>query len=101
MPPKGESIGHALEDAIKLSFILSHFKDEPPKAAFEFYEKLQRKKTEEMYRAASTGWKSNHDMGAVVSWIFEWLTPLYLWWTKGSLEEDLLADPTDIPLSGI
>lgn len=78
MPPKWESIGHAIEDAVKLSLILSHFENEPPKVAFEFYENLQRKKTEDMYKAASTGWMSNHDMAAVGGRILERLTPLYL-----------------------
>ncbi|KAJ5808213.1 hypothetical protein N7474_009482 [Penicillium riverlandense] len=99
MPPKGESIGHAFEDAIKLSLILSHFHGEPPKAAFDFYENLQRKKTEDMYKVSSTGWRSNRDIGAIGGRLLEWLTPLFLWWTRGSSEEDLLADPTDIPFS--
>lgn len=45
---RGERIGHAFEDAIKLSLILSYFKSESPKTAFEFYEKLQCKKTDDM-----------------------------------------------------
>ncbi|KAJ5604883.1 hypothetical protein N7510_010037 [Penicillium lagena] len=97
MPPKGESIGHAFEDAIKISLILSHFNSEPPKAAFDFYENLQRKKTEDMYKVSSTGWRSNRDIGAIGGRLLEWFTPLFLWWTRGNSEEDLLADPTDIP----
>ncbi|KAJ5698191.1 hypothetical protein N7462_000196 [Penicillium macrosclerotiorum] len=97
MPPKGESIGHAFEDAIKLSLILSHFIDEPPKVSFTFYEKLQRKKSEDLYKVSSTGWKSKPDIGGIGSILLEWLTPLYMWWIRASSEEDLLADPTDIP----
>ncbi|KAJ5168105.1 uncharacterized protein N7482_003699 [Penicillium canariense] len=97
MPPKGESIGHALEDAVKFSLILARFHREPPKAAFDFFENLQRKKTEDMYKVASTGWMSNRDIGAIGSRLLEWFTPLFLWWTRESSEKDLLADPTDIP----
>lgn len=96
MPPKGESIGHAFEDAIKFSLILSHYKGDPPLVSFEFYENLQRKKTEDLYKVSSTGWKSNNDIGAIGGRLLEWLTPLYLWWIKGDSEKDLLMDPTDI-----
>lgn len=96
MPPKGESIGHAFEDAIRFSLILSHYRSEPPRVSFEFYENVQRKKTEEIYKVSSTGWKSNDDIGAIGGRLLEWLTPLYLWWTKGFSEKDLLTDPTDI-----
>lgn len=96
MPPKGESIGHAFEDAIRFSLILSHYKSESPLRAFEFYEGSQRKKTEDLYKVSSTGWKSNDDIGAIGGMLLEWFTPLYLWWTKGFSEKDLWTDPTDI-----
>ncbi|KAJ5880978.1 uncharacterized protein N7473_012031 [Penicillium subrubescens] len=96
MPPKGESIGHAFEDAIKFSRILAHYGSEPPSVSFEFYESVQRKKTEELYQVSSTGWKSNKDIGTIGGRLLEWFTPWYLWWTKGSSEKDLLTDPTNI-----
>ncbi|KAL2797332.1 hypothetical protein BJX66DRAFT_348946 [Aspergillus keveii] len=96
MPPKGESIGHALEDAIKISSILSHYGLESVDEAFAFYERLQRKKIEDAFRVSSTGWVSNHDIGAIGARIMEWITPLYLWWTRGAMERDFLDDPDDI-----
>jgi hypothetical protein len=96
MPPKGESIGHAFEDAIKFSRILAHYGSEPPRVSFEFYESVQRTKTEELYTVSSTGWKSNKDIGVIGGRLLEWFTPWYLWWTKASSEKDLLTDPTDI-----
>lgn len=96
MPPKGESIGHAFEDAIKFSLILSHYRSESPRVSFEFYETLQRKKTEDIYKASATGWKSGNDIGAIGGRLLEWFTPIYLWWTKGDSEKDLLTDPTNI-----
>ncbi|KAL2848417.1 hypothetical protein BJY01DRAFT_262710 [Aspergillus pseudoustus] len=96
MPPKGESIGHALEDAIKVSKILSHYGLESVDKAFSFYEQLQRKKIEDAYQVSSTGWVSNHDIGAIGARIMEWITPVYLWWTRAAMVKDFLDDPDDI-----
>jgi hypothetical protein len=38
-----------------------------------------------------------HDMGAVFSRVFEWITPLFLWWMMREQQQDFLEDPTDIP----
>ncbi|KAL3444245.1 hypothetical protein BJX65DRAFT_311024 [Aspergillus insuetus] len=99
MPPKGESIGHALEDAIKISSILSYYELQSVDEAFGFYERLQRRKIEDAFKVSSTGWVSNHDIGAIGSRIMEWITPLYLWWTRGAMERDFLVDPDDITFS--
>ncbi|KAJ0423146.1 hypothetical protein BJY00DRAFT_321866 [Aspergillus carlsbadensis] len=99
MPPKGESIGHALEDAIKISSIVSHYGLESIDEAFVLYERLQRKKIEDAFQVSSTSWMSNHDIGAIGARIMEWLTPLHLWWTRGSMERDFLNDPDDITFS--
>ncbi|KAL2859374.1 hypothetical protein BJX68DRAFT_261814 [Aspergillus pseudodeflectus] len=99
MPPKGESIGHALEDAIKIASVLSHYDLDSVDEAFGFYEQLQRKKIEDAFQVSSTGWKSNHDIGAIGARIMEWITPLYLWWTRAAMVRDFLDDPDDITFS--
>jgi hypothetical protein len=99
MPPKGESIGHALEDAIKIASVLSHYDLYSVDEAFGFYEQLQRKKIEDAFQVSSTGWMSNHDIGAIGARIMEWITPLYLWWTRAAMVRDFLDDPDDITFS--
>jgi hypothetical protein len=42
---------------------------------------------------------SNHDLGAIRARLFEWFTPVFLWWTRGQQEEDFLADPGYISFS--
>ncbi|PKX89686.1 FAD-dependent oxidoreductase [Aspergillus novofumigatus IBT 16806] len=97
MPPKGESIGHALEDAIKFAEVLSRYGVDDPKASFRFFEDIQRKKVEAAHQAAVRGWMPAHDMGAVFSRVFEWITPLFLWWMTREQQQDFLEDPMDIP----
>ncbi|KAL5364819.1 hypothetical protein BJX96DRAFT_179297 [Aspergillus floccosus] len=99
MPPKGESIGHALEDAIKFARVLGHYGIEDPIRSFRSYEAAQRKKIEDAYRVSSNGWMSNHDQGAIKARLFEWFTPVFLWWTRGQQEADFLADPSHVSFS--
>lgn len=96
MPPKGESIGYALEDALIFSCILSHFGLTSPKAALLFYEKIRRKTINDAYKDASFGWDTNKDTGFLATKIMEWVTPLYLWWTKKSREASFATDPREI-----
>lgn len=97
MPPKGESIGYALEDAVIFSCVLSHFGlTSPPATTFAFYEKIRRNPIDDAYRDASIGWDSNKDSGWLTTKLMEWFTPLYLWWTKASSSKGFRADPRDI-----
>lgn len=106
MPPKGESIGYCLEDAILFSRVLfynlshfSHFSSaDPARTIFSSYERIRRKPIEEAYRTASTGWMSNRDMGVIGTKLFEWFTPVFLWWTRTAMERDFMADPRDVQL---
>ncbi|RHZ43829.1 FAD-dependent oxidoreductase [Aspergillus thermomutatus] len=97
MPPKGESIGHALEDAIKFAEVLSRYGTDDSKTSFRFFEHIQRKKVEAAHQAAVRGWMPAHDRGAVFATVFEWITPLFLWWMRREQQQDFLEDPTDIP----
>lgn len=93
MPPKGESIGFALEDAVIFSCVLSHFGST---AALPFYEKIRREPIHDAYKDASFGWDTNKDTGFLFTKMMEWITPLYLWWTKKSREVSFASDPRKI-----
>lgn len=101
MPPKGESIGYALEDAVIFSSVLSHFKLANFASAFPFYESIRRQTINDAYKNASFGWDTNKDAGFLFTKMMEWMTPLYLWWTKNSREASFVTDPRDIDFSGI
>jgi hypothetical protein len=97
MPPKGESIGYALEDAIIFSTVLSHFGlSAEPATIFSHYERVRRKDIEDAYRDSAMGWQTNRDSGYLITKIMEFITPLFLWWTRKRMERRFLMDPRDI-----
>lgn len=96
MPPKGESIGYALEDAIMFSTVLSHFGLAKSLEALPFYEKIRRQPISDAYKDASFGWDTNKDTGFLFTKFMEWVTPLYLSWTKKSREASFMIDPREI-----
>lgn len=96
MPPKGESIGFALEDSVIFSHVLSHFGLGRFSESLAFYEKSRRNTINDAYESASVGWDTNKDKGFLFTKLMEWLTPIYLWWTKSSREASFSSDPRDI-----
>jgi 2-polyprenyl-6-methoxyphenol hydroxylase-like FAD-dependent oxidoreductase len=98
MPPQGESIGIALEDVVLLSRILEKSKSEKPIQIFEEYDRIRRASVEKAYEAANWGWEKVKDKGFIAGIMMEWLTGIFLWWTKKSKEEELAFDVRDIAL---
>jgi hypothetical protein len=102
MPPRGESIGHALEDAIIFAHVLSHYvsrnKSPPPPPAdiFTFYESIRLRPIDAAYADASLGWDSNKDSGWLFTKFMEWVTPIYLWWTSAARKRSFETDPREI-----
>jgi hypothetical protein len=97
MPPKGESIGFALEDAIVIGSVVSHLgANAPPASIFVCQDKIRRGTLDAAYKDAAFGWKTNKDNGVLVTKIMEWMTPFYLWMTKESRAKTFSTDPRDI-----
>ena len=102
IPPKGESIGHCLEDALMFSSVVAHFSlSAEPKTSFAFYEKLRRQPMEQAYVTSSTGWMSNHDLGYLMAKVYELITPVFLWWTRKGMEKEFWDDPRNIDFSAM
>jgi hypothetical protein len=98
MPPKGESIGFALEDVVILSRLLEKYQSSQPIEIFERFDNIRRSRIEKAFDDSNWGWETNKDKGWLFGIIMEWMTGLYLWWKKDSMEEDLVFDVRDIPL---
>ena len=99
MPPRGESIGYALEDAVIFSHLLQHFgRDCKLPELFETYEQLRRKPIDDAYKDASFGWDTIRDSGWFATKLMEWITPIYIWWTEGTRAKHFLADPRSVEL---
>ena len=97
MPPQGESIGIALEDAVTLSRVLEKRKEEEPIQIFQNYERLRRETVETAYEKAAWGWEKVKDKGFIAGIMMEIFTGIFLWWTRKSKEEELISDIRNVP----
>jgi hypothetical protein len=68
---------------------------------FEVYEKIRRATVEEAYEKANWGWETVKDKGFIGGIIMEYLTSVFLWWTKKSREADLAHDVRNITLDNL
>lgn len=78
MPPRDESVGFAIDDAILFSRILAAYINHPISEAFKAYESVRRKPVNEGYKDAVEGWVRNKDTGRMAGKVDELLTPLSL-----------------------
>jgi hypothetical protein len=86
MPPKGESIGYAPEDAIMFSTVFSHFGLSAEPVTVFYYEKARWKDIEDAHRDSAMGWQTKGDSSYLITKIVEWITPSYLWWPHKRME---------------
>jgi salicylate hydroxylase len=98
MPPRGESIGFALEDVVLLSRIIERRVTKTPEEMFQEYDHLRRGRIEKAYDDANWGWGKNKDKGWFASLMMEYAMNMILWWTKTSRDKELLYDVRDIKL---
>lgn len=96
MPPNGESVGLALEDATLFARVLEVHAGEPMSKLFSVYEDLRRSTIDSVYKEAEFNWDGVRDKGWVAAKLLEWITPIYLWWTKDAREDAWARDIRDL-----
>ncbi len=96
MPPQGESMGLALEDAILFARIIECNPEEPISALFATYESLRRSTIDAVYKEAVFRWDGLKDKGWLARLVVNFLTPIFLWWTKNAREDAWGADIRDL-----
>jgi salicylate hydroxylase len=93
MPPQGESTGFAIEDAILFSRLLN---EAAPSTSIESttarYERNRRKKIDDAFDEAAFRWETVKDAGLLKTVAKEWLTGVFLWWTKEQRDEGFAFD---------
>ncbi|WEW57607.1 hypothetical protein PRK78_003074 [Emydomyces testavorans] len=92
MPPQGESIGYALEDALLFARALAKHQEQSLDGAFQAYETLRRKRIEDAHREASMRWETVRDSGYIVTKLKEWIVPVWLWWMRSAQIKAFLFD---------
>lgn len=96
MPPTGESIGLALEDATLFARIFERHSDKSVSDLFFMYDDLRRNTIESTVREAEMRWDGLKDKGWFARKVIEWLTPWFLWWTQESREKAWASDIRDL-----
>jgi hypothetical protein len=96
MPPNGESVGHALEDVALFTRILEVHSGEPISKLFSMYEDLRQSAIDHAYKEAEYRWEGVLDKGWLAAKLREWLTPIFLWWTRDTREGAWAVDIRDL-----
>jgi 2-polyprenyl-6-methoxyphenol hydroxylase-like FAD-dependent oxidoreductase len=92
----GESVGLALEDAVLFARILQAQAGDPISKVFSTYESLRKGAIDRAYKEAEFHWDGVRDKGWLVVKLQEWLTPIFLWWTKAAREDAWGHDIRDL-----
>src|ERR1700712_241696 len=98
MPPQGESIGLALEDAMLFSTILAKHQSHTNTELFETYESFRRDRIEAAFDEANFGWETVKDKGWLGGLMMEYLTVAFLWWKKKEKAKNLAFDVRDLEI---
>jgi salicylate hydroxylase len=99
MPPQGESIGMALEDVVVLSRVLEHqnrSRDVPH--MLETYDGLRRERIEAAWQEAEFRFETVKDKGWLAGIMMEYLTIVFIWWTKSKHKESMAYDVRDLEI---
>jgi salicylate hydroxylase len=111
MPPQGESTGFAIEDAMLFARIMNEAMNRQEesgestsdlvdvKAVFERYERNRRARIDSAYADANTRWESVKDTGWLASVMREWMTWLFLWFTRSGREKNFGFDVKTVSLA--
>lgn len=92
MPPQGESIGIAIEDAILFTRTLAKYRSYPLTEAFKVYEELRRHRIDEHYQEASRRWETVRDCGYFVNKLKEVILPWWIWWSNDARTKTFMSD---------
>ncbi|KAK2875133.1 hypothetical protein FQN49_001759 [Arthroderma sp. PD_2] len=92
MPPQGESIGIAIEDAIVFTRTLAKYRSYSLSEAFKVYEGLRRDRIHEQYQEASRRWETVRDCGYLVNKLKEAILPWWIWWSNESRAKTFMSD---------
>ena len=98
MPPQGESVGLALEDAILLSMILQHHREEPIPQLLSHYNRLRRPRIDAAVKEANFGFETIQDRGWLATVLMELLTWFFLLYRRPHKKREFAFDIRDMPL---
>ena len=79
MPPQGEAVGLALEDAVLLARVFQKFSSKTTSEVFQIYETTRRPRINAAYKTANMRWENVKDKGWLRQKVFELIFWAFLW----------------------
>ena len=99
MPPQGESVGLALEDAVLFPRILASSPEQSLPEVFARYERNRRDRIDVAWKEADARWENAKDKSWLYQKVLEWKMWLYLWWQRDHLAAGFDYDVLTVDLS--
>ena len=90
MPPQGDSVGLALEDAVLLARVFREQPERPVQEVFQIYRETRRVRVDKGFKDASLRWEHVKDKG----WLRQKVYENFMWgifWLKGESFQDTYA----------
>jgi 2-polyprenyl-6-methoxyphenol hydroxylase-like FAD-dependent oxidoreductase len=98
MPPGGQSVGLAFEDAIILSRLLSSSPSADLADVFARYDSVRRPRVEDHYKQMAARWEGTKTHSWWVQWIREFFVWVYLRAIARHADESFGYDPMKVSL---
>ncbi|KAI9888979.1 MAG: hypothetical protein M1814_006096 [Vezdaea aestivalis] len=98
MPPQGESMTLAIEDAALFARVLETFPDKPVEEIIAVYERTRRPGIDAAYDEAVQRWENVKDTSWLANIFREWMTWAFLWAMSGRMKAKWDFDIRTIPL---
>lgn len=99
MPPQGESVGLALEDVILFSKLLEQNESKSVTDIVKQYEELRKERIHAAVDEANFRWETIRDRGWLGGIMMEWLTVIFIWWSKEERKKSYEYDVRDLKLA--
>jgi salicylate hydroxylase len=98
MPPQGESVGLAIEDSTLFARIIAKQPEAAIEDTFARFERNRKKRIDNAFEEADWRWDTVKDSGLMAGLMKEWLTFVFLWWTKDTRDENYAFDVREMEL---
>lgn len=98
MPPQGESIGIAIEDAVLIARIFERRESRSVSQLFKDYESVRKAEIAEHYKTASFRWDTAKEAGWLYGVLLEWITMVYLIFMNWKGQDHFASDVRTRPL---
>jgi len=100
MPPRGESSGLAIEDAVLLGRVIERFPEKCVTDIFTSYEMTRKPRVSLAYKDATEKWGTLNDKTWVEAKVEELVVSVLFWWKAEIIKKSSVYDVYQEPILG-